>query len=317
MDDFEAQLISLEQELRKSSSAPPGDLPAFLDDWLRRLRSVPFGVTPKRRVSLLIDAASQYYLHGQKIFNAVEPIALAVMLAEQSGDMAQLRRALSIQGAILTATRNIPDALRSLLWALDVAEGLNDQFASANVWVNIAVTFFEATLYNDARVCFHRAERLASTISDEERVGKLRSRALHGVSMCALYLHEYLQGAEACTEALALLSEPRDREQQQLRALIESTNVQLLLALNQIDEAGVHAALAREMAARSGAARAKIAAATVSGLVDVHKGNVDVGISRIVAIREQSKILPGPYQEALLASVNAYEKPDSLTARSQ
>jgi len=46
----------------------------------------------------LIDAASQYYLHGQKVFNAVEPIALAAMLAEQHGEDAQLRRALSIQG---------------------------------------------------------------------------------------------------------------------------------------------------------------------------------------------------------------------------
>ena len=84
---------------------------------------VPFAASPKRRVALLIDAAGQYYLHGQKVFNAVEPIALAVMLAEQQGDQAQLRRALSIQGLILTATRNTPDALRSLMQALDMAEG--------------------------------------------------------------------------------------------------------------------------------------------------------------------------------------------------
>jgi putative two-component system response regulator len=59
---------------------------------------------------------------------------------------------------------------------------------------------------------------------------------------------------------------------------------------------------------KSGAARAKISAATISGLVEVYKGNVDVGISRIVAIRDQSKILAATYQEALRASVTAYEK---------
>jgi putative two-component system response regulator len=62
------------------------------------------------------------------------------------------------------------------------------------------------------------------------------------------------------------------------------------------------------MAVRSGAARAKIAAATVSGLVEVYRGNVDVGISRIVAVRDQSKILAASYHEALRASVTAYEK---------
>ena len=83
MDEFDAQLDALEQELRRNIASPPADLPAFLDDWLKRLRVVPFTASPKRRVALLIDAAGQYYLHGQKVFNAVEPIALAVMLAEQ------------------------------------------------------------------------------------------------------------------------------------------------------------------------------------------------------------------------------------------
>jgi putative two-component system response regulator len=62
------------------------------------------------------------------------------------------------------------------------------------------------------------------------------------------------------------------------------------------------------MAARSGAVRAKISAATVSGLVDVYRGNIDLGVSRIVNVRDQSKILAHAYQEALRASVAAYEK---------
>jgi putative two-component system response regulator len=307
MDDFEAQLDSLDQELRRNISTPPADLPAFLDDWLRRLRAVPFTVAPARRVALLIDAASHYYLHGQKVFNAVEPIALAVMLAEQHGELSQQRRALSVQGLVLTATRNTPDALRSLSQALDLAEKMDDRSGIAAAWVNIAIAFFEATLYTDARVCFERAGAMATTIPDERPSQYLRSRALHGAAMCGLYLHEYLQGIDACEEAVTLLREPKDREQEQVRALIEATYAQLLLALNRSDEAAMHAATAREMAVRSGAARAKISAATVSGLVEVYKGNVDVGISRIVAIRDQAKVLPGSYQEALRASVNAYE----------
>src|SRR4029450_12179233 len=240
MLDFDAQLDALERELQQNIAAPPADLPAFLDDWLKRLRSIPFHVAPKRRVVLLSDAASQYYLHGQKIFNAVEPIALAIMLAEQHGEQAQLRRALSIQGLVLTATRNTPDALRSLMQALDVGEVLGDRFGVAAAWNNIAIAFFEATLYIDARVCFERADAMAVEIPEESSRIQIRCRALHGAAMCGLYLHEYLQGVSASEEALALLSDPGDREQEQVRAVIEATYAQLLLALNRTEEAAAH-----------------------------------------------------------------------------
>lgn len=308
MDSYEARLDELEQELKQAIAVPPPDLPSFIDSWLGRLRTIPFSVAPQRRVALLIDAAGQYYLHGQRVFNAVEPIALAVMLAEQGGELAQLRRALSIQGLILTATRNTPDALRSLLRALELAERMDDAQGVAAAWVNIAVTFFDATLYNDARVCYERGATTASSIEDAGVAVHLRCRALYGAAQCDLYLHEYLPGIDACEEVIQLLREPKDREQEQVRALVEGTYAQLLLALHRVEDAAAHATVAREMAVRSGAARAKILAATVSGLVEVYRGNVDVGISRIVAVRDQSKILASTYHDALRASVSAYEK---------
>ena len=308
MDDYEARLDELEQELKQAIAAPPADLPGFLDSWLARLRPIPFTVSPKRRVSLLIDAAGQYYLHGQRVFNAVEPIALAVMLAEQADEQGLLRRALSTQGVILTATRNTPDALRSLLRALEIAEGMADTPGMAVAWINIAVTFFDATLYNDARVCYERGAATAASIADDAQSVKTRCRALYGAAQCDLYLHEYLPGVDACEEVVTLLAEPRDREQEQVRALVEGTYAQLLLALHRTEDAAAHAAIARDMAVRSGAARAKILAATVSGLVEVYRGNVDVGISRIVAVRDQAKILASTYHDALRASVSAYEK---------
>jgi putative two-component system response regulator len=308
MTESEARLDELGAELSAAIAAPPADLPAFLDDWLKRLRSVPFTVEPRRRVSLLVEVAGQYYLHGQRLFNAVEPIALAVMLAEQEGEQALLRRALSIQGLILSATRNTPDALSSLLRALDIAEAGRDNLGIAAVWGNIATALLEATLYSDARLTFERANAMAIAISDEAPRLALQLRALHGAAACSLYLHEYVAGLDACEEAVALIQEPKDREQEQVRALVESTYTQLLLAVNRTEEAAAHAAVAREVAQRSGAARARISAATVSGLVEVYRGNVDVGISRIVAVREKSRIVAGTYQDALRASVSAYEK---------
>ena len=71
-------------------------------------------------------------------------------------------------------------------------------------------------------------------------------------ALCGLYLHEYLQGVDAVRERSNCLRDPKDREQEQVRALVEATYAQLLLALNRIEDAAKHAAIAREMAARSG-----------------------------------------------------------------
>jgi putative two-component system response regulator len=148
---------------------------------------------------------------------------------------------------------------------------------------------------------------MARDIGDAALSASIRSRALHGSAACSLFLHEYLQGIDSCEAAVGLLRDPANREQEQVRALVEVTYAQLLLALGRVADAATHAARAREMAVKSAAVRAKISAAAISGLVEVYKGNVDVGISRIVAIRDQSKVLPGAYQDALRASVNAYE----------
>ncbi len=231
------------------------------------------------------------------------------MLAEQEGEQAQLRRALSIQGLILTATRNTPDALRSLLRALELAERMEDIPGVAAAWVNIAVTFFDATLYNDARVCYERGAMTASSIdrSGAERHDPSAGRCTaprSAISTCTSTCPASMRAKRRCSSSRTRRTASRSR----CRALIEATYAQLLLALHRTEDAAAHAAVAREMAAKSGAARAKIAAATVSGLVEVYRGNVDVGISRIVAVRDQSKILASSYHEALRASVDAYEK---------
>ena len=177
MDEFDAQLDALEQELRRNIASPPADLPAFLDDWLKRLRGVPFTANPKRRVALLIDAASQYYLHGQKSVQCGRTYRARGDAGGAKGEQTQLRRALSIQGLILTATRNTPDALRSLMQALDIAERTR-RYTSASQpsGCNIGVTFLEATLYTDARVML-RASRIARSDIDDDGLQVRQSRS--------------------------------------------------------------------------------------------------------------------------------------------
>jgi putative two-component system response regulator len=308
MRSHEDELTLLEEALRKNLAAPTPDTPAFLEECGRRLRAVPVSVAPKRRIAVLIDIASQYYLHGQKVFSAIEPIALAVMLAEQEGDRPLLRKSLNIQGTILGATNNVTDAIASLLRSLDLAEELGEQIFIVATWINIALAFMEATLFTDARLCYERAFAKAASLPDNSTTRNVAAKALHGSALCSLRLHEYVRGLDSIEEAIALLDEPVDRDQEQARVLAEATYVRLLLATNRVEEGAGRVPLALEMAERSRSLRASLAAATTRGLVEVYSGKHDLGLSRIASAIENARALPGSLYETLHTAVLAQER---------
>ena len=308
MEQFEAELAAVERDVKANLLSPAVDTPAFLEDCLRRLRDIPFAVETPRRVACLIDIAWQYHHHGQKIFSAVEPIAMAVMFARQINAEPLLRRALSIQGLILTATSNRIDASRALMEALELGEKLGDPLAVSAAWINMGITNFEATLFDDARECSERGVSIVYGLPDTPLTRSFAARGLHVSALCSLYLHEYLKGITTSEDAVELLRNPQDREEEAARALAEATYTQLLLATNQVAKAAERAAIAQTMAERSKSVRAVIAATTVQGLVEVFSGNLDVGLSRMVEVRDQARILPAALRQTLQASVVAYER---------
>jgi putative two-component system response regulator len=313
MDIHEDELSRIADDLQRNLTAPVPDTPAFLDRCLSRLKAVPHSVSPPKRIAVLFDVAAQYYFHGQKVFSGVEPIALAVMLSDQAGDKSQLRKALNLQGLILSATNNLTDAVNSLLRALDLAEQLGEQYFVVAAWINIATAFSDATLFTDARVSFERALAMACELPDSAEARYAAAKALHGSAFCSLRLHEYLRGLDSVEEAIALLQEPTNRDQEQARVLTESTYVRLLLATNRIEEAVARSEYARAMAERAKSARASLSAASTRGLVEVYSGHQDVGLSRIAGAVEQARKHSDLLYETLQASVLGFEragKPD-------
>lgn len=162
----ESALASIESEVRANLASPRPDTLAFLNEALRRLKSVPLVVDPGRRIDCLLAVAQQFHHQGQSTFSAVEPVALAVMLAREVADKPLLRRALNLQGIVLSATNNPGDALRSLVEALEIAEELGDRAGLASVWINIGAAFYEAALYSDSQASLQRASTIAIGMSE-------------------------------------------------------------------------------------------------------------------------------------------------------
>ena len=304
-ETLQEELQVLERELKANLSSPNSDTVAFLNEALRRLRGVPFSFEPTRRINCLIDIASQFYHQGQSTFNGVEPAALAVMLARDSGDDSLLNRALNTQGIILLSTNNPGDAIATLTEALDVAESIGDVSAKTKAWINLGTAFYEAALYADARDCGERAVRLATGPSE---LRQLKVLALSNVALYCLHMQEYEAGLDSMRDALSLGHTPTTPAEMLARVFAEGTFTRLLLALGRVAEASERAQIAKEMAEKARSVRANIAAACSEGLVEVYSGLGDVGLSRGMAALEKARTIKPQLRETLLALVQANEK---------
>lgn len=140
MINYHDELNRLQEQIR--TAATTTDAVSQLDSLLVRLRAIPPAVDSRRFVHLLSEIAGAYYFSTDQPARGIEAIALAVLIADQQGLRSELRRALSIQGLILSTTQSTPDALRSLLSALEIAEAMNDYsgIAAASVLLLIAVS---------------------------------------------------------------------------------------------------------------------------------------------------------------------------------
>lgn len=302
---IEEELESLEREIKANVGAPSAETVAFLNLALKRLRFIPFHVDPTRRISCLLDIASQFYHHSQSTFDGVEPAALAVMVARDINDRALLRKALTVQAVILYSTNNPGDALTGLAEALEIAEQIGDDFGKVAVWINLGTAFYEAALYADAKDCAERATRLATGAA---ALRSLKAIALTNVALYSMHMQEYEAGLNSIRDAIGLSSSPNSPAELLARVVSEGTYTRLLLALGKVSEAAERTQIAKELAPRAKSVRAEISAACSEGLVEVYSGLGDVGLSRGMAALEKARAIKPTLRETLLAVVQAHEK---------
>ena len=299
------ELEVIEREIKANLASPSAETVAFLNDALKRLRIIPFTVDPQRRITCLIDIASQFYHQGQSTFNGVEPAALAVMLARDSADRALLRRALTVQAVVLFSTNNPGDSITALSEALEIAESINDEIGKVGVWINLGAALYEAALYADARDCAERATRLAT---GSAALRQWKAVALANVALYCMHMQEYEAGLNSIRDAIGLGHTPQTPAEILNRVFAEGTYTRLLLALGRVSEASERAQIAKELAAKAKSVRGDISAACSEGLVEVYSGLGDVGLSRGMAALEKARAVKPSLRETLLALVQAHEK---------
>jgi len=308
-------LDEIAAELAAAASAPRDELQAQISGALKRLKGAPVSVaeTP-RKIQLLLEAGTLFYADGgDSIRLALEPIAEAELLAEDSGDTKQLRRSLSVKGLVLSQLGDPGGALVAFEEALQLAEELDESYGKAAAWTNMGILLSEAGLLAEADACVRMTISIALTLDEHSFHGEILSSALHTSAICKLYCGEPSASLQLCDKAISALPEDTavigalSTVANQRRALLEALAAQCLIDLNRLKDAKVRVGIAIEAAHAAGAERALVGAECVSCLVDAASGDSPSAITRLDALRPRAGSALGQYLDYLRICIKAYE----------
>jgi len=299
-------LDGLESRFQRADAGPPESLLPAVDAILAELASVPYDVLPGRRIRLLMDAGSRYYVEGSDVARAAPPLALAVLLAERHQELPNLRRALSIQSLVRSSLRDFSGALGSAARAADISQKLHESVGLAAAWVNIGLIYNEVALYDDSRRAYENALRFAEAVDPAVRIDFI-PQALHGYAIACLNLSDFAEALAATERSIAEIGEPSTHFWEVVLALALQTHAQVLLASNRLAEAAMHSRRGMELASRSGSLRAMSSCQVTEGLILVYEGKVDAGMSTLREA-EVTNQLPGGRLDYLKAMIRAHER---------
>jgi len=251
----------------------------------------------------LLAIAKYAYVSGHAL-KGLAPAQRAVELTRHLNSLPLLRKALTIRGALLADTGNLPGSIECYAEALEIAIGLGDSFAEAAVCNNLGGALIYAAQYQDAIACLERIDALAE---GKPALRAVRGMAMANIALACLHLEDFSRGLRAARTAVELQSSPTTANARLSRVLAETHYTRLLLEVDAPEAAKERSAIAKRIAHESGLERAELFAGMAEGLCEVHAGTVDVGLSRLSKVLERARVMKGCLRDALIAMVKANE----------
>jgi putative two-component system response regulator len=293
---------SISARLKAASQADA----SFFRGVVQALVELPEYIAPELRVELILDVAQYFYFAGLP-FDAIGPLKKAETLASASNQKSLVHRAANTLGVIYADTGNLAKAMEKYSQALEVAQELKDVAAETKTWGNLGVALYYCGEWEKAVACHRRAIEMAQ---DDPSLKTYKISALSNIALASLHSEEYARGLRAARRALAEVDEPKTPAQLFSRVLLENNTARLLVEIGEegdIDEAKLHVDRAKHFAAMSKSPRAELEASIAEGLLLVHCGANDLGLSRLTAALEKARFLRASLRDALIALVKAYE----------
>ncbi len=298
-----SELDRISARLKAELAAPSDDSLVKVAQAHMQLRGLPAGLIDAQRVECLLDVAQFFYVSGRTVLG-LEPAQIAIQYARQLPDPALLRRALTVHGALLADSGNLPSAIESQAESLELAIALNQTMAMGSAWNNLGLALLYGAQFREALQCFEQVVRLAAV---EPSLTPLEPLALLNIAVTCLFIEDYAQGLQAVHEVVSVPSRTVSANELLNRVLAESTYARLLLEVDQLEQAQQHSQVAKARAIESRSQRAELAAAIAEGLCEVCAGQVEAGLARLQTCLEHARIMKSMMRDALIALVKAYE----------
>lgn len=298
-----ADLMRISARLKAELSTPTDESLVAVAEAHMQLRGLPSNLVDPLRVDCLLDVAQFFYVSGRTVLG-LEPAQIAIQYARQLPDPAVLRRALTVHGALLADSGNLPSAIESQAESLELAIALNHTMAIGSAWNNLGLALLYGAQFREALRCFEQVVRLAAV---EPTLAALEPLALLNIAVTCLFIEDYSHGLQAIRKVVDAPSHAMSANELLNRVLAESTYCRLLLEIDQLEEAQKRSQIAKTLAFESRSQRAELAAAIAEGLCEVSSGQIDVGITRLQTCLEHARIMKSMMRDALIALVKAYE----------
>jgi putative two-component system response regulator len=301
--DVHIALTEVAKEIKERLAMAAAGNVEYFQEVVRTIRAMSGDADAPLRVSCLLDACQFFYVSGQP-FMAVEPATDAIELARRANDPALLRRALNGLGIVSADTGNISKAVECYAEALDISKSMHDLDAECASWSNIAAAWFYAAQYQESIGC---GERVLAIAEANPALARYKAAAYANIALCCLHIEDFERGLLAAKQSIAESPEPKTSSEMLARVLRENNYARLLLEVNSTEAARERCDIARAYAQKSNSPRAEIVALVLDGLCNVHAGNIDLGLSRLLKTLEKARELKATLRDALIAMVKAYQ----------
>jgi len=310
-EDVEHALSELDRILDPEITAPSPESALMFPRALDLLGDLPAAAEGPALAECLLSMAKYAYVSGQAL-KGLAPAQRAVELVRRIGLGPLLRKSLSLRGALLADSGNLPLAVEAYAEALEIAVALRDPIAEAVVCNNLGGALIYAAQYRDAISCLEHvvamtegAVRALPATESSEMLLSMRGSALTNILLACLHLEDYARGLRAARAAVDLQDNPTTANERLTRVLTETHYARLLLEVDAADTARERCEIAKRFADESGLERAKLYAGMAEGLCEVHAGMADTGLSRLSRVLEHARVLKGSLRDALIAMVRA------------
>lgn len=303
-DQVRAHCADLLSRLRPLAATPS---PEYVDEFrqaLDYLANVAAEDAGAESIDCLLLVVQFFYL-SNAAHPGLQAANTAVAHAREFGDSNLLRRTLSNAGVMLNETGNVPGATECLSEAITLAQSMANSDAESAAWNNLGLVLMGSAQYAGAIECLTRAESLAR-IGDFQSIG--RAHSLANLAQCAVSARDLKVGIRAAREAIEILGEPQDANVAFVRVVAEAAYARLLLEIGETSHAREHCEVARHFTADFPTPRAEYTSTITSGLIDVHAGHADLGMTRLKgALEHARRSIRSEVRDALSVCVAGYE----------